>query len=30
MNALEIEGLAFHYGARQALDGVGFSLAPGP
>jgi len=29
MNALEIEGLAFHYGSRQALDGVGFSLAPG-
>ncbi|MGH8354877.1 MAG: ATP-binding cassette domain-containing protein, partial [Pseudomonas sp.] len=29
MNALEIEGLAFHYGSRQALDGIGFGLAPG-
>lgn len=29
MNALEVSDLAFAYGPRQALQGVGFSVAPG-
>ncbi|MDO9623751.1 MAG: ABC transporter ATP-binding protein [Pseudomonas sp.] len=29
MNALEVSAVAFAYGARQALQGVGFSVAPG-
>ena len=29
MNALEVNAVAFAYGARQALQGVGFSVAPG-
>ncbi|SDH31244.1 ABC transporter ATP-binding protein [Pseudomonas panipatensis] len=29
MNALEVRDLAFAYGARRALDGVGFSLPAG-
>ncbi|MFZ3207112.1 MAG: ATP-binding cassette domain-containing protein, partial [Pseudomonas sp.] len=29
MNALEVSALGFAYGARQALQGVGFSVAPG-
>nr|WP_298110382.1 ABC transporter ATP-binding protein [uncultured Pseudomonas sp.] len=29
MNALEVSDVAFAYGPRQALQGVGFSVAPG-
>ena len=29
MNALEVSDIAFAYGPRQALQGVGFSVAPG-
>ncbi|WP_300650758.1 ABC transporter ATP-binding protein [Pseudomonas sp.] len=29
MNALEVSALGFAYGARQALQGIGFSVAPG-
>jgi len=29
MNALEVSAVGFAYGARQALQGVGFSVAPG-
>ena len=29
MNALEVSALGFAYGARQALQGVGFNVAPG-
>ncbi|MNQ19690.1 Daunorubicin/doxorubicin resistance ATP-binding protein DrrA [compost metagenome] len=29
MNALEVSALGFAYGARQALQGVGFEVAPG-
>ncbi|MDP2245104.1 ABC transporter ATP-binding protein [Pseudomonas sp.] len=29
MNALEVSAVAFAYGTRQALQGVGFSVAPG-
>ncbi len=29
MNALDVSDLSFAYGARQALNQVGFSLAPG-
>ena len=29
MNALEVSDVAFAYGSRQALQGVGFSVAPG-
>jgi len=29
MNALEVSGVGFAYGARQALQDIGFSVAPG-
>ena len=29
MNALEVSGVGFAYGARQALNDLAFALAPG-